>query len=61
MSAVLGLLALLAPGALPIPAQASGSTSSAPVTENSSAAAQISSTPQGGFTLKANAELVLTT
>ncbi len=59
LSAVLGLLALVAPGAPPIPAQASGPASSAPATENPSAT-QISSTPQGGFTLKANAELVLT-
>jgi VWFA-related protein len=59
LSAVLALLALLAPGAPPIPAQASVPASSAPATENPSAT-QISSTPQGGFTLKANAELVLT-
>jgi VWFA-related protein len=59
LSAVLGLLALLAPGAPPIPAQASGPASSAPATDNPPAT-QISSTPQGGFTLKANAELVLT-
>jgi VWFA-related protein len=58
-SAVLGLMALLAPGASPIPAQASGPTPSAPATDNPPAT-QISSTPQGGFTLKANAELVLT-
>ena len=42
---MLTLLALMAPGASPIPAQSSG---------------QVSSTPQGGFTLKAKAELVLT-
>ena len=59
LSAVLGLMALLAPGASPIPAQASGPTPSAPATDNPPAT-QISSTPQGGFTLKANAELVLT-
>ena len=59
LSAVFGLLALLAPGAPPIPAQASGASSSAPATEIPPAG-QISSTPQGGFTLKANAELVLT-
>src|SRR6204780_1909059 len=58
--AVMGLLALLAPGAPPIPAQASGPASSAPATQNPPPATQISSTPQGGFTLKANAELVLT-
>src|SRR5579863_1714727 len=63
-SAVLGLLALLTPGAPPISAQASSPASGAPAagdpsTENPQAA-QISSTPQGGFTLKANAELVLT-
>jgi VWFA-related protein len=65
LSAVLGLLALLAPGAPPIPAQAPGPASSALASsaragQNPSAANQISSTPQGGFTLKANAELVLT-
>ena len=69
LSAVFGLLALLAPGAPPIPAQASGASSSAPASsaaasENPSSenppAGQISSTPQSGFTLKANAELVLT-
>jgi VWFA-related protein len=59
LGAVVGLLALLAPGAPPIPAQASGPASSAPATDNPPAT-QISSTPQGGFTLKANAELVLT-
>jgi len=59
MGTVVGLLALLAPGAPPIPAQASGPAYSAPATENPQAT-QISSTPQGGFTLKANAELVLT-
>ena len=45
IGAVLGSLALVAPGARPISAQ-----SSTPV----------SNTPQGGFTLKTNAELVLT-
>src|ERR1700723_75439 len=63
-SAVLGLLALLAPAAPPIPAQTSGPTSSAPASSAQASdnppATQISSTPQGGFTLKANAELVLT-
>ncbi len=42
---MLALLAVMAPGAGPILAQSSG---------------RVSSTPQGGFTLKANAELVLT-
>jgi VWFA-related protein len=45
IGAVLGSLALVAPGAQPVSAQ-----SSTPV----------SNTPQGGFTLKTNAELVLT-
>ncbi len=45
IGAVVGLLALLLPGVIPISAQDS---------------AQVSNTPQGGFTLKANAELVLT-
>jgi VWFA-related protein len=56
---VVGLLALLAPGAPPVYAQDLAPASSAPAAENSPAT-QISSTPQGGFTLKANAELVLT-
>ncbi len=43
--AVVGLLALVSPGAYPIFAQD---------------AAQVTNTPQAGFTLKANAELVLT-
>jgi VWFA-related protein len=64
MSAVLGLLALLTPAAPPIPAQTSGSSSSTPASSTPATdnppATQISSTPQGGFTLKANAELVLT-
>jgi len=59
LSAVLGLLALLAPGAPPIPAQTSDSTSGNSATDNPQAT-QISSTPQGGFTLRENAELVLT-
>ncbi len=59
LSAVLGLLALLVPATPPIPAQASGPASSESATDNLPAT-QISSTPQGGFTLKANAELVLT-
>ena len=45
IEAVLGLLALVSPGALPISAQDSE---------------QVTNTPQAGFTLKANAELVLT-
>ncbi|HEY1805086.1 MAG TPA: VWA domain-containing protein [Terracidiphilus sp.] len=49
------LLALLTPGAYPIAAQDSGDGAS-----NQSTSGQVSSTPQGGFTLKANAELVLT-
>ncbi|MGA2909134.1 MAG: VWA domain-containing protein [Terracidiphilus sp.] len=45
LGAVVGLLALVSPGAYPISAQDS---------------AQVTKTPQAGFTLKANAELVLT-
>ena len=45
MGAILALLALGAPGVQPLSAQTAG---------------QISSTPQGGFMLKANADLVLT-
>ncbi|MFZ1939653.1 MAG: VWA domain-containing protein [Terracidiphilus sp.] len=48
-SAMLAMLALLAPGVPPLPAQDSSHSSS-----------QVSNTPQGGFVLKANADLVLT-
>jgi VWFA-related protein len=48
MSTILALLALCAAGAQPIPAQ----TAQTP--------GQVTSTPQGGFVLKANADLVLT-
>jgi VWFA-related protein len=50
LGAVVGLLALLSPGAQPISAQNPGAQDSA----------QVSDTPQGGFMLKTNAELVLT-
>jgi VWFA-related protein len=49
LGAVAGLLALVSPGAGPIFPQDSGAQNAVPV----------SNTPQGGFTLKANAELVL--
>ena len=45
MGAILALLALGAPGVQPLPAQTAG---------------RISSTPQGGFRLKTNADLALT-
>jgi VWFA-related protein len=45
IAAAFALLALLAPAASPLPAQSSG---------------QVSNTPQGGFVLKANSDLVLT-
>jgi VWFA-related protein len=60
LGAELGLLALLAPAAPPIPAQDPGQVSSTPAAQNLQIATPVSSTPQGGFTLKANAELVLT-
>ena len=60
MVAVAALLALLAPAAPPIPAQTSSRVSSTPAAQNPQIATPVSSTPQGGFTLKANAELVLT-
>jgi len=58
--AVIALLALLTPAAPPIPAQDTGQNSNTPATQNPPAGTAITSTPQGGFTLKANAELVLT-
>jgi VWFA-related protein len=60
MVAVVALTALLFPGAPLIPAQDSGQISSTPAAQNPQIATQVTSTPQGGFTLKANAELVLT-
>jgi len=48
-SAMLAMLALLAPGVPPLPAQ-----------DSSQSSTQVSNTPQGGFVLKANADLVLT-
>jgi VWFA-related protein len=57
MSAILTLLAL---GLPPLPAQDLTKPAPTPVADQAPQSAQISSTPQGGFTLKANAELVLT-
>jgi VWFA-related protein len=48
------------PSAPPIPAQASGQVSSTPAAQNPPPRTAVTSTPQGGFTLKTNAELVLT-
>jgi VWFA-related protein len=60
MVAVVALTALLFPAAPPIPAQDPGQVSSTPAAQNPQIATPVTSTPQGGFTLKANAELVLT-
>jgi VWFA-related protein len=58
IGAVVALLALLAPGALPISAQ---NAPPPPETQSVPTESQISNTPQGGgFVLKANADLVLT-
>ena len=62
---MLALLALVATGAQPISAQNSGAqnsgqATSTPAAQNPPQGIQVTSTPQGGFTLKANAELVLT-
>ncbi len=57
---VIALLALGAPGAPPIPAQDAGQIPSTSAAQNPQRGTPISSTPQGGFTLRANAELVLT-
>jgi VWFA-related protein len=52
--------ALAGTGAPPIPAQAPGQVPNTPAAQNPQIAIPVSSTPQGGFTLKTNAELVLT-
>src|SRR5271157_714632 len=55
IGAVVAALALVAPGAQPALAQSSGQASGA-----QASGAQVTATPQGGFVLKVNAELVLT-
>jgi VWFA-related protein len=60
MVAVAALMALLVPAAPPIPAQAPGQVTNASTPQNPPVGTQVTSTPQGGFSLKANAELVLT-
>ncbi|MGA2084440.1 MAG: VWA domain-containing protein [Terracidiphilus sp.] len=55
IGAVVAALALVAPGAQPAFAQSSGQASGA-----QTSGAQVTATPQGGFVLKVNAELVLT-
>jgi VWFA-related protein len=60
MVAVVGLTTLLFSGAPPIPAQDPGQVSGTPAAQNPQIATPVTSTPQGGFTLKAKAELVLT-
>ena len=53
-------MTLFLSGAQPIPAQTSGQVSSVPAPQNPPLGTPVTSTPQGGFTLKANADLVLT-
>jgi VWFA-related protein len=60
IGAIVGLLVLLAPGLEPIFAQNPGPAASSPAPSDPALGAQVTATPQGGFTLKANAELVLT-
>ena len=60
IGAVVGLAALLFSGAPPIPAQDASQVPSTAAAQDPQVATPVSSTPQGGFTLKANAELVLT-
>jgi VWFA-related protein len=60
IGSTLALLALALPAAQPISAQSTGQASDTSAAQNQPPATQVSSTPQGGFTLKANAELVLT-
>jgi VWFA-related protein len=60
IAAVSALAALLIPGTQPLSAQNSSPATSTPAAKNLPPATQVSSTPQGGFTLKENAELVLT-
>jgi VWFA-related protein len=55
IGAVVAALALVAPGAQPALAQSSGQASG-----TQASGAQVTATPQGGFVLKVNAELVLT-
>jgi VWFA-related protein len=60
IAAVTALAALLILCAQPISAQNSSPATSTPAAKNLPLGTQVSSTPQGGFTLKENAELVLT-
>jgi len=60
IAAALALLTLAAFGPAPLPAQNPGQTPAAPAAGNPPQRNQVTSTPQGGFTLKANADLVLT-
>jgi VWFA-related protein len=60
IGAVVGLLALLAPGAGPISAQNPSPSATTPAPKDLALGAQVTATPQGGFTLKTNADLVLT-
>jgi VWFA-related protein len=55
VGAIVALLALVATGVPPIPAQ-----SAQPSQTSGQAPGQVTNTPQGGFVLKANADLVLT-
>ena len=54
------VIALAGTGAPPIPAQAPGQVTNASTPQNPPPGTAITSTPQGGYTFKTNAELVLT-
>jgi len=60
IGAVVGLSALLVPGVAPIAAQDPGQVPNNSAPQNPPLGPAVTSTPQGGFALKANAELVLT-
>jgi len=60
IGAVVGLSALLVPGARPIAARDPGQVPNNSAPQNPPLGPAVTSTPQGGFALKANAELVLT-
>src|SRR5580704_7011295 len=55
IAAVFALLSLAVSGPSPLPAQSPGQTGTDQASSN-----QVNSTPQGGFVLKANSDLVLT-
>jgi VWFA-related protein len=60
LAAGIALLALAAAGMPPLPAQSSGQVTTTPAANNLPLGTQVTATPQGGFVLKANSDLVLT-